>query len=270
MPEGPECKTLVDDLNEAIAGKTIHVISITGGRYLSQPFVGFDDLSELLPLTVVSVKVKGKFIWFECSNEISLWSTLGMTGWWSENSGKYDRIVLSFSTEASDEECQNLYYSDTRNFGTFKVCQSAKELDQKLRSLGPDIMDNIGFDLFETSLRKKNNWNICKALMDQSVVSGIGNYCKAEILYRCSISPFRLVSEISRDEMLLLHSISYTVLTDSYASRGIKGGPTTGNSGGCQFVLHVYGKRTCPAGHSIRTDKTPDGRTTHWVAEIQH
>ena len=73
------------------------------------------------------------------------------------------------------------YYRDTRRFGTFKIFHKDNStLDKKLATLGPDMLnDPPSFDEFVMRLRKKNHWNITKALMDQKVVSGIGNYIKA-------------------------------------------------------------------------------------------
>ena len=108
--------------------------------------------------------------------------------------------------------------------------------------------------------------------MNQSVVSGIGNYIKAEALYRAKISPHRLVKEISDESLLLLFNSVKDIMNESYQLQG-----NTFNtyrnfqSGGGNFssMLRVYRQDVDSNGYEVVKEKTLDGRTTHWVKEIQ-
>ena len=65
-----------------------------------------------------------------------------------------------------------LHYHDTRNFGTMKLSLSKDQLDNKLESLGPDILDSVSTteDVFVEIVAKKSpEVNVCKFLMDQAV-----------------------------------------------------------------------------------------------------
>jgi formamidopyrimidine-DNA glycosylase len=98
----------------------------------------------------------------------------------------------------------SLFYYDTLSFGTIKVIKGIDELNKKLKTLGPDIMD-IGTDLvvFKTQIKKSKNLEkeIGVVLMDQKTISGIGNYLRSDILYLSKIDPFRKVNKLSDAEI---------------------------------------------------------------------
>ena len=108
--------------------------------------------------------------------------------------------------------------------------------------------------------------------MNQSLVSGIGNYIKSEALWLSCISPHRLVSEITDDELKTFNSATKQIMRASY------------DSGGATFLTHknfggtegdyssrflCYNRKTDAEGNDICKVKTPDGRTTYWSPEKQ-
>ena len=65
MPEGPEVKYLVNNLNQKLKNKVLKKINIKGGRYMKHgPPIGFDNFIKRLPLQIESINCKGKFIYF--------------------------------------------------------------------------------------------------------------------------------------------------------------------------------------------------------------
>ena len=127
-------------------------------------------------------------------------------------------------------------------------------------------------DSFINSLRRKDKKTVVEALMDQSVVSGVGNYVKAEALYLAKISPHRLVSSLTNAELCDLNAATRSVLVNSFES----GGATLksyqdfyGEAGDATQRFAVYGRKSDPAGREIIKEQTKDGRTTHWVPGIQ-
>lgn len=267
MPEGPECRILCDWLQKYV-GKEMVALTILSGKYHRKPFNNFEHLEDLLPIPLTEINVKGKFFWFETDDkDVTFWNGLGMTGWWKDEEDKHARLMIEF------DDGSILYYSDQRNFGNFHLSFDRDELEKKLKTIGPDLLTgDVPYDVFSSRLQKKN-WAICKALMDQSVLSGVGNYLKAEILYRARLSPFRQISDISDEEMNRLYLSTMAVMTESYSSCGIDGGPLPPGDTyrvARKLVLRVYNRSKCSGGHTVQTDKTPDGRTTHWVPEIQH
>ena len=148
------------------------------------------------------------------------------------------------------------------------------ELMGKLqKDLGPDILnEEVTFADWQQRFRKVNHYNVTKAMMNQKVVSGIGNYIKAEALYRAGISPHRTVESLSDAELQDLYRCSLWVIKASYEARGAtirNYEMPDGSKGDFKFKFQVYAQETDPSGRTVIRDKTPDGRTTHWVKEIQ-
>lgn len=272
MPEGPEAKKIVDQLNAKIRNNYLIDINIVSGRYLKhQSPDGLDGFKKLLPLQVESINCKGKFIYWNMSDQVSsIWNTLGMTGSWG-TSPSHKRVEFVF--EDINGEKYNIYFSDIRNFGTLKFSNSKKELQEKLNSIGPDMLSSPpSFTEFREIFKKEGASNICRSLMDQSVISGVGNYIKAEALYLSRLSPHRSCRSVTSDELLLLYNSIIKVITDSYGS----GGSTfktykdfNGDTGSYSSKLSVYGKRIDPLGNPVAIIETPDKRKTHWVPLIQ-
>jgi len=272
MPEGAETKRFVDQLNQVLKGKSLSKIKILSGRYAKHGNPdGLQYFEKLLPLKVEEISCKGKFIYWKFKDtESNMWNTLGMSGSWSLNPS-HKRVEFVFSDSAIIH--QSIYFSDIRNFGTIKFSSSKQELKKKLESIGPDMLSNPPtIDEFRLIMSSQSSKNICKTIMDQSVISGVGNYVKAESLYLSRISPHRSCSSLSILEVESLYNAIRSVLTESYAS----GGSTLqtykdlyGNVGSYSGRFLVYGKRVDPIGNPVCTTETLDGRTTHWVPSIQ-
>lgn len=274
MPEGPETKRFVDQLNHVLKGHSLNKIKILSGRYTKHGDPdGFAPFESLLPLKIQEISCKGKFIyWTFEGTESNIWNTLGMTGSWViQPTHKHKR--LEFLVTDFNGINRSIYFADIRNFGTLKFSDSNKELLKKLNSIGPDMLSAPpSLREFESIIYSQGSKNLCRVLMDQSIVSGVGNYVKAESLYLARLSPYRSCASLSRDEIDLLYISIKNILTESYAS----GGSTLktykdlyGNVGSYSGRFLIYGKKTDPIGNPVSTVETDDGRTTHWVPSIQ-
>lgn len=268
MPEGPEVRITTDFLTQFV-GKGITGYSILSGRYNKKGHIPGDNVVTL-PARVSAADCKGKFIYItftEDNNEYYLFSTLGMTGMWSSKRHKHARFVIFF------DDGSELYYNDIRNFGTLKFVNDKKELTKKLKSLGPDILNTeINSEGFRNRFAKKQNKTIAECLMNQSIISGVGNYLKAEILWSSKISPNRLVKDINDNEWDVLCNNTLVQSRRSYKL----GGATiesyrqpNGKEGLYSRRFAVYNQKTDPNGKVVIKETTADKRTTHWVPEIQ-
>ena len=165
------------------------------------------------------------------------------------------------------------FFNDPRRFGTIKFVRGFKELDKKLKSLGPCVLnDQITPQIFKESLNKKSHRPICEALLDQSGVSGIGNYLRAEILYACSVNPWRNVAEISDEEWNAICDETKRIVEAAYLSQGATiytYKNVDGSTGTAQFLFKVYGEKHDPNGHLILREEDSNGRTIHWCPEVQ-
>ena len=76
-------------------------------------------------------------------------------------------------------------------------------------ALGPDVLSEEVLakpDLIER-FRKRNQINICKVLMDQKTISGVGNYICSEALYQSRINPYARVINLSDTDIVNLYQI---------------------------------------------------------------
>jgi formamidopyrimidine-DNA glycosylase len=265
MPEGPEVKRIVDQLNEALAGKTLKGIKILGGRYVKKTPDGIADFSTRLPVQIDSVGCKGKFIYFRVGNW-AIWNTLGMSGTWSQTYNTHSRVLFEF-------ENKKVFFTDMRNFGTLKFVEGKAKLQKKLDSLGPDMLaEDVTQTKFNWMLKKHGTKTVAEVLMNQKVMSGVGNYIKAEALYLAKISPHRQCYTLTANECIELKRAIRSVITTSYET----GGSTfktysdfNDEVGTFSDRFMVYGRKIDPQGNKVIKQETKDKRTTHWVPAIQ-
>ena len=266
MPEGPEVRRMGVDLSMNISGKIIEGIEVLSGRYTKKPIDGFARHKSVFPTKCVGVGVHGKFLYVLTESGVNIWSTLGMTGQWSDKKTNHSRVCLNLSEK-------KIFFNDQRNFGTFKLVYGPKKLEKKLMSLGPDIFsDNTTLDVFLERVGKKAGWNITKVLMDQSIIAGIGNYIKSEALWLAGINPLKNVSDLSGCDLEILYKAVRDVSFTSYE----QGGATflthknfSGELGDYSSRFLCYNRKVDAEGHSVIKTTTPDGRTTHWSPDKQ-
>jgi formamidopyrimidine-DNA glycosylase len=193
MPEGPEVRTVVDQLQPGV-GMNFHGVTFLSGRYVRHgPPDGYDDFAKTLDKEVDIVKewnAKGKFIYIVLNDgnnksrgddfRRSIWITLGMSGRFVAESMNEQQLTEPrwvFKLEGQEGKPVNIFYHDPRNFGTLKFSLSSRALDYKLLTLGPDILhaDTTTEDVFvQLVAAQKPELNICKFLMNQKVGSQIG------------------------------------------------------------------------------------------------
>lgn len=267
MPEGPEVRIITDQLSTNLKGRILQEVQVVGGRFVQKPPENMEHLQ--LPVEITAVKCKGKFIWFTFANGWYLFNTLGMTGSWGAVKEKHSAIRLKL-----DEG--EIFFSDPRHFGTVKFAYGTNILQDKLNTIGMDLLD-AGLTKKDVSeeFQKKiqgSNATIVELLMNQKVFSGVGNYIKAETLYRSKVSPWRQGKSLSKEECLALVKNATDILVDSYKV----GGATIatyknfeGEVGHYSGKLMVYGKTTDPRGNPVKSEETPDKRTTWWVPKVQ-
>jgi formamidopyrimidine-DNA glycosylase len=264
VPEGPEVKVVTDGLRERILDRTIVSAQILSGRYSKKDPEGWSLIN--FPITVSEVGCKGKFIYVSFGDSLHMFNTLGMTGGWSETERKHSRVRFDL------DDGGEIYFNDTRNFGTIKLVSKKSDLRLKLASLGPDMLsEDVSVDLFEKRL-KRSNKTIVETLMDQSIVSGVGNYLKSECLYFSKISPHRNTQDLSKDDIKTLNTVIKSVIRKSYET----GGATIytfsgfdGQNGDYSRRFAVYNQCKDPEGREVKRETTRDGRTTFWIPDIQ-
>ena len=241
---------------------------------------------------VLEVDCKGKFMWWKLAFTRNhpgpdrdgdywyLWITYGMSGQWNHEESPYTAFGINYNESGSPLDANGnfrqppgMYFNDMRHFGTLKFVNSAAAHAKKLASLGPDMLnDPPTRQVFIERLLKHPTKTLAEVLMNQGVISGVGNYVKAEALYLAELSPNRTVSSLKLAEMERLRKQIVNVMKASYKT----GGATfstyrnpDGSKGEAQRRFVVYGNKTDPLGNPIIREETRDGRTTHWCPAVQ-
>lgn len=269
MPEGPEVKSMVLQLNKFLKGKTLHQIVLHSGRYSKKSPDNFNDFIQTLPLNIIEVRNKGKFIWFQFEGGWTMWNTLGMTGGWNLTKSKHSHCEFIL------ENGESLWFNDMRNFGTIKFCSNEEEFKKKINKLGTDVLEtDFTLEVFNKLMTKPKlkEKTIPEIFMNQSYLSGIGNYLKSEILYQSRISPYRKLESLNENDIEILYKNIIKISNDSLKA----GGATIRNysnindeKGKYVFFFKVYQQKKDPNGFEVKRIETKDKRTTHWVEEVQ-
>jgi DNA-formamidopyrimidine glycosylase len=271
MPEIAEVATFAKQLSTEYGGHDLLDIEFVGGRFLKSEYDS--ERIELLglefPLHHTAFFSKGKFIYWSMSNPSNdinhLFFTLGMSGSFGKKQ-KHSAIKFTFDNG-------EIFFNDPRHFGTFRIVDTDLELRTKLGSLGWDpLKESIPTDLV-LKIRKYNHKKIGEFLMEQGpLICGIGNYLRAEILYLSRISPFRLIGDLSDDELSFLFEKTVSVVKEAFAQQGATLSTYSdlyGIAGDFYKQFKVYNRKTDPEGHPVLKEKDKNGRTIHYVPAVQ-
>lgn len=271
MPEGPECHIIGHKLHKILNSTKLISIEILGGRYAKhgKP-IGYEEFIKNDPLiNIQEIHIKGKLIYWKFSNNFYLLNTLGMTGIWVTNPSKHCDIAVNYEKNGKHN---TIYFKDPRHFGTLKFVKEL-ELQKKLKQIGPDILSTeLTKDKWLFLCRQYKHWTMPKLIMDQTKISGIGNYLKCEVLYMSHISPLIKISNISQEKLLICHNYLLNIPRASLKAQGLSiknYHMPDGQKGDYLFMLKVYTRDTDPNGHKVQKIITDDKRTTHWVPEHQ-
>lgn len=274
MPEGPEVRVMTCNIRNLIYSMDKpELISV---EVIQESFKKrCTNLDKFQRSTVKEVNAKGKFTYIQLHNGTCIGITYGMTG------------NIRIKDEIKDDEDRHLvvkfthsngvfYYHSTRHFGYIKLL-TEEELNVKLASLGPDILDvnPLSMEQVVKIWRSKPKAHICNVLLTyQNLISGIGNYIKSEIMYRAKVYPFATVDKLTDETLYKLYLEARTVANLAFTDGGASLYTYTDLSGDksdltFKFKLQVYGKDTDPEGRVVAKIETPDKRTTHWVSQVQ-
>jgi formamidopyrimidine-DNA glycosylase len=288
MPEGPECTTVAVQLNSLLKDSYLTDVQLLSGRYTKKLPDGYESFVEMLPKRILSVSNKGKFIYATLEKEFYVFITLGMSGSFKINTNKYARVQFNYIHDKNNIQTESsVYFSDMRNFGTLKFTFGTSELNKKLASIGPDMLNNpCSEDQWLEICSKHKRKSLVNFLMTQSVISGVGNIYKSESLFLAKLHPARTVSSCSQKELIALREAVIKILKIAYETGGstIRNYSDVYNSEGkyARYAsavkeiadarlgsVMVYGQKTDPFGNTISKIILDDKRTTHFSPVIQ-
>ena len=259
MPELPEVQTVCDGIRPVLQEKTISSVTLNRPN-LRFPFP--DDFAKVLcQNTVQSVQRRAKYILITMTSG-HIWTThLGMTGKFiinPETPDKHDHVVIT--TESGDI----LVYNDPRRFGYMDL-RSHNSPCKHTDSIGPEPLGNhFNGDILYQSLKSRKT-PIKTALLNQTVVAGLGNIYVCEALWQSSIHPKKLAHTLTQDQC---HDL-YTAITQILNKAITSGGSSLrdyrqadGSLGYFQHSWQAYGQENQPCtykGFNGHTEKSCTG-----------
>lgn len=203
MPELPEVETVRRGLEPWIVGKKIKKIEVVhkGGNRATT----FAPLSAVEGAKVVDMRRRGKFLWFEVNRNLGLVAHLGMSGQFIiQDRNAPDEKHLRVRIDCGDKR-RELRFIDQRTFGWVAIDQLVQENGEEIPAsflrIARDIFDpHFDLELVISRIMKKKS-PIKPVLLDQSVMSGVGNIYADEALWQASIHPQRLANTLKRYEV---------------------------------------------------------------------
>lgn len=273
MPELPEVETIRKTLAKFVLGKEIKDIDVLWPKIIKQP----DDIEQfrhlLIGQTFQRIDRKGKFLLFYMDDVVMV-SHLRMEGKYRVVEkeipvDKHTHVIFHLTNE------QDLRYNDVRKFGTMHVFPIGKELIGKpLKQLGPDpFEENYSFDYVYEKLQRTSR-NIKAALLDQTIIAGLGNIYVDETLFLAQVHPEKRANTLSKQEAKRIYQYTEKVLSEAVE----QGGTTIrsyvngeGEMGMFQQKLYVYGQEetACRYCGEIIVKLKVAGRGTHICPSCQ-
>ncbi len=267
VPELPEVEVVRRGLTEHAVGRVIAGATVFTARSVRRHVAGAADFeSRVTGHRVLEIRRRGKYLWWVLDDGDALLAHLGMSGQFrvagrhadtsKDSRHPHLRIRFSFADGGPD-----LDFIDQRTFGGMAFLPDQADLPHPVAHIALDPLDP-GFDLAATveKIRSKHT-EIKRALLDQSVVSGIGNIYADEALWRARLHYGRRTDAVSRPVVRRLLVAATEVMTEALEVGGTSFDAlyvnVNGDSGYFDRSLAAYGQQDRPChrcGTPIRRD----------------
>ncbi len=271
MPELPEVETVKRTLNTLVKGKVIESVDIIYPGIIKGDITAFKETTK--GATIYNIERRGKFLLFDLGDYYLL-SHLRMEGKYflkplDAAKNKHEHIIFRL------EHGETLRYHDVRKFGTMEIKnKQAVFHEPPLSLLGREPIDP-SFDsmaLYRTLKAKKKA--IKTALLDQHIISGLGNIYVDETLFCAHIHPEKLTYKITKKEAQTLSVCAKNVLEKAVALGGSSIRSYTnslGITGRFQTKLRVHLKKgePCPQCETEIKKIKVNGRGTYFCKHCQ-
>lgn len=239
MPELPEVETIRLGLSELIIGKTVRATH-NYDSLKSFPNAPGDVRRFLVGARVISVRRRAKVLLVDFSSGYTLMCHMKMTGqlvftssdrrWGGGHPS--DSLVRQLPDNTTRQHIDftdgsRLYFNDLRRFGWLRLYPTTEVRETEfMRKVGPEpLEDTFTGDVLHERLQRRKNTAIKAAILDQTVVAGVGNIYADEVLWQAKIHPATLVRDASEAKVKDLTAAIKEVMTLSIA----KGGSTDRN-----------------------------------------
>ncbi len=282
MPELPEVETVRRGLAPAMEGQVIARAAVNRPD-LRWPFPE-NMAARLTGARVIALRRRSKYILADLDRGETLIIHLGMSGRMLVSGdppgqfhhdhpapAKHDHVLLDMANGA------RIIFNDARRFGAMDLCATdGVETHWLIAKLGPEPLGNAFDEQYLIAALKGRNTPIKTALLDQRIVSGLGNIYVCEVLYRAGISPKRKAGQLSQRRVASLVPIIRDVLTEAITAGGSSlrdYRQADGELGYFQHVFRVYDREGDPCSTSdcagTITRIVQGGRSTFYCPQCQ-
>ncbi|MFC8850853.1 MULTISPECIES: bifunctional DNA-formamidopyrimidine glycosylase/DNA-(apurinic or apyrimidinic site) lyase [unclassified Micromonospora] len=253
MPELPEVETVRQGLTQWVTGRRIAGVEVRHPRAVRRHLAGPAHFADVLSgRTVRGVRRRGKYLWLPLDSGDAIVGHLGMSG----------QLLLQPATAADElhlrvrfrfaDDGPELRFVDQRTFGGLAVSAGGADLPPEIAHIARDPMDpEFSDSAFVAALRRRRT-EVKRALLDQTLVSGVGNIYADEALWRAKLHGARPTDQLTAPTAQRLLGHVRDVLGEA-----IKEGGTSfddlyvnvnGESGYFDRALNAYGREgePCP------------------------
>lgn len=265
MPELPEVEVVRRGLHAHVVGKTVTAVRVHHPRAVRRHEAGPADLTaRLLDARITGTDRRGKYLWLTLDDgDCALVVHLGMSG--QMLLGTVSNVG-HLRVAAVLDDGTTLSFVDQRTFGGWLLADlvdvDGSVVPAPVAHLARDPLDpRFDVDAVVKVLRRKHS-EIKRQLLDQTVVSGIGNIYADEALWRAKVNGARIANTLTRPKLMAVLQAAAEVMSDALAQGGTSFDSlyvnVNGQSGYFDRSLNVYGRegqhcRRC--GAVIRREK---------------
>jgi formamidopyrimidine-DNA glycosylase len=258
VPELPEVETVRDGLERHAIGRTIATATVLNPRAVRRDPHGPDGFAAaLVGRSLIRAERRGKYLWFaldeeEAQEEEALLAHLGMSGQLlvgdqDRELSPHVRARFTFTDGGPD-----LRFTDQRTFGHLMIVNLVTGVPEPITHIAPDPLEPA-FDPAEFAARlARRHTGIKRALLDQSLISGIGNIYADEALWRARLHWARPTETLRRADVSRLLEAVRDVLTEALKAGGTSFDAlyvnVNGESGYFDRSLNAYGREGEPCG----------------------
>jgi formamidopyrimidine-DNA glycosylase len=264
MPELPEVEVVRCGLQAHVVGKTITAVRVHHPRAVRRHEPGPADLTaRLLRARISGTGRRGKYLWLTLDGDTALVVHLGMSGQMLLGPvPRADHVRIS----ALLDDGTALSFADQRTFGGWLLADlvtvDGSTVPAPVAHLARDPLDpRFDADAVVNVLRRKHS-EIKRQLVDQTVVSGIGNIYADEALWRAKVHGARIAATLTRPRLATVLRAAADVMRDALAHGGTSFDAlyvnVNGESGYFDRSLDAYGREGEPCrrcGAVIRREK---------------
>jgi formamidopyrimidine-DNA glycosylase len=261
VPELPEVEVVRRGLERLVVGRSITAAEVYEPRSIRRHLSGAGDFAGMLAgRRVTGARRRGKYLWLPLDDEDALLGHLGMSGQFlvqpaASPPERHLRVRMTLS------DGNELRFCDQRTFGGLLVSTHGALLPAEIAHIGRDPIDPEFDDAaFALALRRRHT-GVKRALLDQRLVSGVGNIYADEALWRARLHYARPTETLRRFEVVALLAGVRAVLQEALLQGGTSFDAlyvdVNGESGYFDRALAVYGRAGLPChrcGTPVRRD----------------